>query len=308
MSSIYVKKTNKERISDTVFFKHRYLTQPTMTPADTIIKALGGSTQALKGRRNLRGIEQIKALTKIDELLNNIPTTNKTPTRKVTFDEATKPPQEVQTAPRVNDISKSVKKSTAINPAIINKPFTINTPPPRVETSADKTSILNMPPPRVVESSKVDREKIMLNPNRIKLQQHISNSANNRARIHHRHQIALCNNNQREPAQLVCDIDTGNYLNYQQLMRDPKHAKVWSESSANEFGRLAQGVGGRVAGTNTIFFIQKDHIPINRRKDVTYGNFVCELKPNKEEKNCTQLTAGGNKIITLKTWELQQQT
>jgi hypothetical protein len=140
-----------------------------VTPADTIIKALGDLTQALKGRRNMKGIEQIEALTKINKLLNNIPTTNKTPTRKVTFDEATKPPQEVQTAKRVNDISKSVKKCTAINTAIIDKPLTINTPPPRVETSIDKMSILNMPPPRVVEYSKVDREKIMLNPNRIKL-------------------------------------------------------------------------------------------------------------------------------------------
>jgi len=70
-------------------------------------------------------------------------------------------------------------------------------------------------------------------------------------------------------------------------MRDPKHAKVWYESLANEFGHLAQGVGGRVTGTNTIFFIQQDHVPIDRRKDVTYGSFVCELKPNKEEKHCT---------------------
>jgi hypothetical protein len=74
----------------------------------------------------------------------------------------------VQTAPRVNNISKSVKERTGINIAIIDKPLTINTPPPRVETSADKTSILNMPPPRVVEPPKVDREKIMFNQNRIK--------------------------------------------------------------------------------------------------------------------------------------------
>jgi hypothetical protein len=84
--------------------------------------------------------------------------------------------------------------------------------------------------------------------------------------------MALHNNNQREHAQLVRDTDTGNYLNYRQLMRDPKRAKVWSESSANEFGQLAQRVGGRVTGTNTIFFIQKDHVPIDRRKDVTYGS------------------------------------
>ncbi len=108
--------------------------------------------------------------------------------------------------------------------------------------------------------------------------------------------MVLSNNNQREHAQLVCDTDTGNYLNYRQLMRDPNHATVWSESSANEFGRLAQGVGGRVTGTNTIFFIQKDHVPISRRKDVMNGSFVCELKPNKEEKHCIQLTAGGDRI------------
>ena len=166
---IYVKKTKSERISDTVFFKHRYLTQPTVTPVDTIIKALGDLTQALKGRRNMKGIEQIKALTKIDKLLNNIPTTNKTPTRKVTFDEATKPPQEVQAAPRVNDMSKSAKERTTINTAIIDKPLTFDTPPPRLETSTNKTPILDMPPPRVVESPKADVEKIMLDPNGIKL-------------------------------------------------------------------------------------------------------------------------------------------
>jgi hypothetical protein len=197
-----------------------------VTPADLIVKALGDLTQAFKGRRNMKGIEQITALTKTDKLLNNIPTINKTPTRKVTFDGATKPPQEVQAAPRVNNMSKSVKKCTTIKTAIIDKPLTIDTPPPRGETSINETPILDVPPPRVAESPKADREKIMLNPNLIKLRQHISNSANNRSRIHHRHQMALRNDNQREQAQLVHDTDTGNYLNYQQLMRDPKHTKV----------------------------------------------------------------------------------
>jgi hypothetical protein len=73
-------------------------------------------------------------------------------------------------------LSKSVHECTTINTAIIDKPLTINTPPPRVETSINETPILNVPPPRVVESPKADREKIMLNPNLIKLRQHISNS------------------------------------------------------------------------------------------------------------------------------------
>jgi hypothetical protein len=31
-------------------------------------------------------------------------------------------------------------------------------------------------------------------------------------------------------------------------------------------------------------------------KDVMYGSFSCNFKPNKEEKECTRLTVGGNRI------------
>ena len=44
----------------------------------------------------------------------------------------------------------------------------------------------------------------------------------------------------------VMDSDTGNILNYRQLMQNPKNKNIWSTSSANEFGRLANGVGGRI--------------------------------------------------------------
>ncbi len=64
----------------------------------------------------------------------------------------------------------------------------------------------------------------------------------------------------------------------------------------NEFGRLAQGVGGQFKGTNTIFFIKKDQVPKERAKDITYGSFSCDYKPNKEEKECTRLTSRGDRI------------
>ena len=57
-------------------------------------------------------------------------------------------------------------------------------------------------------------------------------------------------------------------------------------SSANEFGRLANGVGGRIKNpTNTIKFIHKHEVPKDRRKDVTYGQFLCSVHPEKAEKN-----------------------
>jgi hypothetical protein len=67
-------------------------------------------------------------------------------------------------------------------------------------------------------------------------------------------------------------------------------------SSKKKFRLLAQGVGGRVKGTDTTCFTRKEQVPLNRRKDVTYFSFSCDMKPNKEEKECTRLAAGGNCI------------
>ena len=44
---------------------------------------------------------------------------------------------------------------------------------------------------------------------------------------------------------------------------------IWSNSLANEFGRLAQGIGGCVKVTNTIYFIPKSDVPFTTNK-VTY--------------------------------------
>ena len=54
---------------------------------------------------------------------------------------------------------------------------------------------------------------------------------------------------------------------------------------ANEFGRLAQVIKGRVKATDTIKFILKSDIPVDRLKDVTYIKFVCQVRTEKEEQN-----------------------
>jgi hypothetical protein len=46
-------------------------------------------------------------------------------------------------------------------------------------------------------------------------------------------------------AMAVMDADTGKLLNYRQLMRSTKYRQAWSLSSANKFGQLANGIGGR---------------------------------------------------------------
>ena len=90
--------------------------------------------------------------------------------------------------------------------------------------------------------------------------------------------------NEVHQAMAVMDAETRNILNYKQLMRYPKHKKRWSVSSAHEFGRLANGVGGRIKGTNKIKFICKREVPNDRQKDVTYDSFVCNVRPKKNRK------------------------
>jgi hypothetical protein len=83
-------------------------------------------------------------------------------------------------------------------------------------------------------------------------------------------------------------------MTYRELITYPLTKSDWELSSANEFGHLAQGVGGRIKGTNTIRFI--DHAKLPKDRSSTYPRFVCELRPQKSEVNRTRLTLGGNLI------------
>ena len=69
------------------------------------------------------------------------------------------------------------------------------------------------------------------------------------------------------------DKDTGEALEYQDLMKKDKYRDIWSNSLANELWRLAQGIRD-VKVTNTILFIYKSEIPKDRLKDTTYGRIV----------------------------------
>ena len=88
-----------------------------------------------------------------------------------------------------------------------------------------------------------------------------------------------------QSANSVMDPNTGKQLEYKQLINHPdcKVRQMWQRSSANEFGRLAQGVGGRIEGTETIKFLQYHEMPKDWRP--TYARFVCEICPQKTEKD-----------------------
>jgi hypothetical protein len=97
-------------------------------------------------------------------------------------------------------------------------------------------------------------------------------------------------------AHSVLDQETGQLLEYRQLLKNPKFKEIWTRSTADECGRLAQGIGGRIKGTDTIRFIHKREIETDRLKDVTYIKFVCNVRTEKKDPNRTRATMGGNLI------------
>ena len=97
-------------------------------------------------------------------------------------------------------------------------------------------------------------------------------------------------------ANAIIDPISGASMEYRHLINIPKHKVTWNISFSNELGRLAQSVGDRIKGTNTIYFINYTLIPKDRRSDITYGRIVVDYRLHKTESNRTRLTVGGNMI------------
>ncbi len=155
----------------------------------------------MKGRRNTKGIKELEALQKLDELLNQAPQAQTPPPRQVPTEEATTP-----------RVANPVNKPT---PKVVNPVYT---PTPRVKAT--------IPHKKAKEMSQ----------ERAKMRQLIRAATNSRARIPQRHQMNLRQSRRNKRAQSIHDKETGEFLNYRKLLRDPKHKETWEKSAANEFG------------------------------------------------------------------------
>jgi hypothetical protein len=97
-----------------------------------------------------------------------------------------------------------------------------------------------------------------------------------------------------EMANAVILPDTGKSLEHSELITLLRYKIRWMRSTANEIGRLAQGLKRGVKGTNTINFIRIESVPAGRK--ATYDLFVVDIKAHKEEAQSTHLTVGGDQI------------
>ena len=118
-----VKSTRSERLTDTVQFNHKSITNPTITHADKIMKAMADCINAWKGITNSDGSLEMRELEKLVE--------TKAPTSTPTTSPTQPSPRVDQSVPRVdNETSeKRITRSMTINEAR-------QQPLPRVQTAA----------------------------------------------------------------------------------------------------------------------------------------------------------------------------
>ena len=331
----HIKDTKSERFTDTAQFHHKNITRPTVTHADKVMAAIAECAKSIKNINSTKGTDEMKQLVQLTEkaiqqnpaiaavyteasntrAVPRVQTTtqcnnlNQRQTRSMSAVDQ-QAVEFITPVPRVEPTNntarirtraqKQRKKRKAKDIKHVATPTTApanNTrakvqaaikaaEPPAARTRArTRISKLKQPTAAYTRRSRGDAAAVV--------------DADKRKRRNNRRLSKRMERleNEVHQAMAVMDAETGKLLNYKQLMRDPKYRKKWSISSANEFGRLANGVGGRIKNpTNTIKFIRRKDIPKDRKKDVTYGSFVCSVRPEKKEKNRTRFTVGGNRI------------
>ena len=91
----------------------------------------------------------------------------------------------------------------------------------------------------------------------------------------------------RQLAYAVMNKETGKLEEYSALVKGPDK-EIWEKAYANDLGRLAQVIQGRIEGTKTVFFIAESEVPKDKR--VTYGKKEVSIRPNKAETHRVRLT------------------
>ena len=332
---VYIVKTRATRVSDSVFFKHQYITNPQITPETLVMKAASELTSALKGTVS-RDAETADALTKVSELFQKIAAskaerakakeqrnkhrTHPSSRRAVPIPrvESEAPAQQAVTIPRVQ-ATPTADDCRVVGGGSRSKIVECETPSQRkngtpsarpnyisqdddedqhrgYNTRSRTTSIMQEAMLSCIDITK---------PSYIVSQDlGILNYQEKTRVLPERRELSAQKLTSRSfPMTWLCEMansvmgENGELLEYRHLIANPKTRATWTHSYGNELGRLAQGMPGRAKGTDTIFFIPRHMVPKERTRDVTYGLITCLIRPEKiDEPNRTRLVAGGDRV------------
>ena len=300
--TIYIKSTRRTRVGNTIFFKHKYLTLPTITNADALLKSAEDMTTALKG-----GIPQTSETTAAIQALLAIYKENANAEKEK--ENAANSQRVRMNEARTQRVLEEIKQatSTAVPPMETEVvPLEVEQVPP---LEAERVAPLEVEYPST--STTIENDYVAANtrarraaPRTITQEAilttiDISKSAENitaRQTASRKYPLAfLC-----DLAAAVLDGETGEMLEFRHLMKSEKYREVWGDGYGNEVGRLAQGREKTgLAGTDTLFFIRYEQIPADRRRDVTYERICCNVRPEKEDPNRVRATLGGNQMAKM---------
>jgi hypothetical protein len=266
--------TGAVRTTDTFTFLHHTIPVPTITAADRIVNATKHLKQAIEGKTT-PAPDELEAIAALRALIMGTPPDPPLPNPHLISHEVTNTIDHYDDEPTHHLLQSSPTPSPPSPPQHLPAPPAAGpTAIPFLDDELDNASSLHPSPAPPTTRYNLRSQALHI----------IQSAVHNGLDIPDDH-IAFA----------VIDETTGKALEYKDLINIQEHKELWTTSYANELGRLTQGIRD-IPGTNTMFFIHKNDIPQDRRKDITYGRIVVTLRPQKKEPARTRLTVGGNLI------------
>ena len=303
--NIWIKATRASQNTDTAFFQHSYITKPKVTKADIVASAATKLIEVIKGNyAAVHNDTEMEALERLSKVFVDA-------TKRLSGVEMDEPPAEQ--APRME---KKVESPRVEEAAAVPRVHTKTTPQePRNEC---KNEVPNLISADDSDDETSDDESVYDEYEPVPTYNTRAQAAKKKSFHSNVTRDAILSAvemsferlspaklaQRRFPLQTLCEIagavmddETGELLEYRQLIKHNKFKRVWGTAFGNEIGRLAQGIPERVEGTNTFFFIDQSAIPKDRTKDVTYARICCNVRPEKiNEPNRCRITVGGDRI------------
>eukprot|EP00804_Cyclotella_cryptica_P001885 CCRYP_007356-RA/>CCRYP_007356-RA protein AED:0.20 eAED:0.20 QI:0/-1/0/1/-1/1/1/0/768 len=263
------------RISATVFFKHKYITNPSVTPADAIIAAAANLSHLLTNNLQAHHNNKVNQsdLTRLQILTQPSPPPQHNAAHyKQHSPHAPHPSPPAAVSDYDSNSGDSDDKSITIPHPVPRLPLQ----PPRVSPQQTKTPLprVSAPPTSPAYNTRsrahtITQETIL----------HLLHSTQTPLTP----RSAATRQFPHDALSAILDTDTGELLEHRHLIKNPKYCTIWKNAYGKELGRLAQGIPGTVKGTNTIVFVAYNKIPPQCQKDVTYGRIVANYRPEKED-------------------------
>ena len=225
-----------------MFFKHKYLTQPSVTPLDAVVQASDDLCKLLKGLPPVKG----EMRTAVDLLMDIF--------RQVDSSEASE--IDIQ---RANQGKAAAQRQTSEQQELEG----VWIEPDEAELADD-----DLRTPRAVQITHPSKGGSVLIEDDEPKARAVRRSARRQQQLLSATEMSgSCPTPQqaaRRSVKLefltdfsgsVLDAETGELLEYRHLIKRPKYKDKWGYLFGNEIGRLAQGMPGQSNGTNTLSFL-----------------------------------------------------